>query len=135
MIRIEHAAAVAGALLLAACVHDTTASAPRGERASVNSYATTTTADRIIETGPTSPNVVDNKTTSPLTGSVTGSIQPSPSAMGTTTTSGSLAGTTSTGSVSDSTTSPAVNDTASSSSLNNGASAPPSTNTQAGGTR
>jgi hypothetical protein len=135
MIRIEPAAATAAALLLAACAHDTTASAPRGERASVNSYATTSTANGIVETGPTSPNVVDNKTTSPLTGSVTGSIQPSPSAMGTTTTSGSLAGTTSTGSVSDSTRSPAVNDTASSSSLGNGASTTPSTNTQPGGMR
>jgi hypothetical protein len=135
MIRIEHAAAAAGALVLAACAHDTTASAARGERASVNSYATTSTANGIVETGPTSPNVVDNKTTSPLTGSVTGSIQPSPSAIGTTTSSGSLAGTTSTGSVSDSTRSPAVNDSTSSSSLSNGASATPSTNTQAGGTR
>jgi PBP1b-binding outer membrane lipoprotein LpoB len=134
MIRIEPVAAAAAALLLAGCAHDTTASAPRGERASVNSYATTSTANGIVETGPTSPNVVD-KTTSPLTGSVTGSIQPSPSAMGTTTTSGSLAGTTSTSGVSDSTRSPAVNDNASSSSLGNGASTTPSTNTQPGGTR
>jgi len=135
MIRMEHAAAAAVAGVLAACAHDSTVSTARGERASVNSYATTSTANGIVETGPTSPNVVDNKTTSPLTGSVTGSIQPSPSAMGTTTTSGSLAGTTSTGSVSDSTRSPAVNGATSSSSLNNGASTSPSTNTQAGGTR
>ena len=135
MIRMEHVVAATVAALLAACAHDSTVTTARGERASVNAYSTTTKADRIVETGPTSPNVVDNKTTSPLTGSVTGSIQPSPSAMGTTTTTGSLPGTTSTGSVSDSTRSPAVNGPTSSSSLESGASTTPSTNTQAGGTR
>jgi hypothetical protein len=89
MIPVRFVTGVAAAMVLASCAHDSSHSAARGERASVNSYSTTTTSDRIIETGPSSPSVIDNKTTSPVTGSVTGSIQPSPSAMGTTTTSDS----------------------------------------------
>ena len=95
MVRARYITAAAAALLLTACAHDTNRYAKRGAPAGVNSYSTVSTADRIIETGPSSSKTVPDKTTSPVTGSVNGSVQPSPSAMGTTTSSGSLAGTTS----------------------------------------